>query len=148
MEEFTKNNPGCYHQLLEYLSKISGIPLKKEIVFNSVRDMVEKNKNGKTVLKYNRRDIWVEKNGNRYWMPIKKQRKGGLYEIEMQDGTTFPIGTEWDRVGVYITRQQKEFGIEIIPSGKYQDSLGGGWSQSVALYRINDKYFADMDCAH
>lgn len=145
--ENSRHNPGCYHGAIKYLSELSGIPVKKELVFNSVADLCTKDKKGKTVLKYRRRDVWVEKDGKRYWMPNKKQFKGGTYQIEILDGTLFPDGTKWDKVGVEINRQQNEFGIEIKPAGKYQDSLGGGWSQQVKMYEINGKYFADMDCS-
>ena len=146
MNEYTKDNPGCYHSSIKYLSEITGISMHKEIYFDSVKDIVEKNKKGKTVLKYMRRNVFVEKDGKRYWMPVKRQRKGGIVEIEMNDGTTFPVGTIWDKIGVSILRPQNEFGIAIKPEGTYKDSLGGGWYSSCELYSINGRYFANMDC--
>lgn len=147
-ENYTREMPGCYHSALSYASDTSGIPLKKEIVFDSVQDLVFKNKKGKMELKYRRRDIWVEKDGQRYWSPYKRNVKGGGIVITTSENVNFPVGTKWDRVGVCIDRGLSEFGLPIKPEGTYRDSLGGGWYQNVELYSINGKFFANMDCAH
>lgn len=140
------HNPGCYHDALEYVSKITGIPIYKEITFKSVKEMTHINKKGKRELKYKRSNVWVEKGGKRYWSPFKRNIKGGGQVITTKENVEFPIGTNWDKVGVIMRRNLEEFGVEIKSAGTYNDSLGGGWSCTVPKIRINDKYFAYMEC--
>lgn len=49
---------------------------------------------------------------------------------------------------VDVNRNIDEFGLEYQELGKYKDSLGGGWHQTIALYRYQDFYFCkQMECS-
>lgn len=139
MEEYTKSNPGCYHDAVSYLSELSGIVPYKEIEVSSLDKLyaaphkyaMKKRKK----LKYKSYDIYpVDEKGQRYSFIENNKRfdERGIVAVKFM---------------VNVSRSQQEFGIPIKPEGKYNDSLGGGWSQNVALYSINGKFFADMDCA-
>lgn len=132
-KQYTKQNPGCYHDSLRYLSELTGIPIKKEITVDSFNKLYE-TKRGKKKLKYKSYDIFgVDAAGGRF--PF------------------FENNTRFDQRGlvavkfiIEVNRSHVEFGVPIKSEGNYSDCLGNGWSQNVHLYSINGNFFADMDC--
>lgn len=133
MRQYEKSNPGCYHRLIEYLEKKTGISANKEIVAKSVWKTSPHT--GKKKLVYRAYDITVvDKEGNRY--PF------------MEDEKRFDKrGIEADYFAVMITRPLDEFGVKINNAGNYRDSLGGGWYSNCSLYEVDGKYFAYMECS-
>lgn len=132
--EYTKQNPGCYHDSLRFLSKLTGIAIRKEIEIDSFDNLYEQ-RGSKRKLKYKSYDIvCVSESGEKFPFFEKTVRfdQRGLKAVKFI---------------ITLNRSHIEFGIPIKNEGTYSDSLGGGWSQNVALYSINGNYFADMDCA-
>lgn len=130
--EYTKHSPGCYHQLLGYLSEKTGISLRKDIVTQQVYKINKRT--GKKKLDYRAMDITVvDKDENRHPF-IKDQKRYDLFGIV----AAYFI--------VNVPRMIAEFGIEVNDAGNYRDSLGGGWYSNCPLFEIDGKYFASMEC--
>lgn len=153
--EYTKSSPGCYHSALKYLSELTGISKRKELILKDLSETRKiHNNKGKSKLIYPARDIFVEYKGERLWMPKMIDLKGGkriyIFIKSPSDYSTeieLPKDTKFDKVGVVINRQLEEFKQEIKNEGMYKDSLGGGWYQDVCLFSVNGNYFAYMDCS-
>ncbi len=139
-QEYTRKTPGCYHSALNYLSQLTGIEVEKEIEVDSFDKLYQQaHKNAmkkKRRLKYKSYNIYpVDANGQRYAFIEGKKRfdERGIVAVKFM---------------VKVNRTLEEFGIPIKSEGKFNDSLGNGWSQNVPMYSINGNFFADMDCAH
>jgi hypothetical protein len=137
MEKWTKENPGCYHGMIKYLAEINNtlqITIDKVMTLRELYSKPDAKKAKHRGLKYNSYDISV---------------------IDM-NGVAHPYikeGKRFDQHGIipqfFMCQRPKnirEFDIQPTKIGKYKDSLGGGWYQSVDLYQINDKFFALIDC--
>jgi hypothetical protein len=126
----TYDSPGCYHDALNALARISGISKTKEIRINDLSGL----RRGKR-LAYRSYDIQV----------IGKDGKS--YAYMQEGGKRFDqAGIEADHFLVTVNRKMEEFGVKIEPAGQYNDSLGGGWYCKVPRYLIDGQYFADMEC--
>lgn len=143
---YSKENPGCYHQLLNYLAILEDTPITITDVYINLNDL--------------------------YARPTKRSKHKGLkyksYNIivEYDDGTTSPFilthhgGQRFDKVinkgrvkhkvavKFHCTRNKRLTEFKTKPNlvGNYKDSLGGGWYSNCQLYEINGQYFADMEC--
>lgn len=151
----TQSSPTCFHGALDYLSKLTGISRKKEIILDNIEATRYKTKNGKSSLLYPAFNIFVIINGTKYWRPRKKQIKGGSFLWLLQEIPTdynpidveFPIDTKFDVVGVVVNRAIEEFGIPIEKVGSYKDSLGGGWYTNCTMYKVGECYYVpNMEC--
>lgn len=151
----TKENPTCFHGALNYLSSLTGISKKKEIILKDISHTRHPGRNGKTgKLAYPCYNIFVIIEGKKYWCPQKKQIKGGesVWVLRNEpfgsEQSEFPISTQFDSVGVVVNRTISEFGIEPERIGGYKDSLGGGWYQNCTMYKVGNCYYVpDMECA-
>lgn len=133
----TKSSPSCYHGALDYASQITGLSVRKEILLYKHEHLRTKpNSKGKTKLKYYSYDIRVETACGKTvsYFPMPNIRFDSLYEAK--------------RFIVTVNRHIDEFGLDFVNVGKYKDSLGGGWHSMVNLYKHNNFYYADMECAH
>lgn len=150
----TKQSPTCLHGALIYLSELTGMSVKKEIVLDGIEQTRQpNNKNGR--LLYPAYNIFVIIQGKKYWWPTKRQVKGGetiwVFRNDPTDYeamfTEFPLSVVFDKVGVVISRAIDEFGIPSEKIGPYKDSLGGGWYQNCTMYKVGDCYYVpDMEC--
>lgn len=131
--KYTRDNPGCYHSLLRYLSEKTGICLNKEIEVKNVWKTSPHT--GKKKLVYRAVDITVvDKDGQRH--PF------------MQDQKRFDLrGIIADHFICNVPRIISEYGIEVRGAGNYRDSLGGGWYCNCAMFEIDGKFFASMECS-
>lgn len=134
---YTRENPGCYHRMLDYLSEITG---KSRFIEQEFKDISEVDR-----LTYNTHFIL---NGEDLGQLQYIFRKGAVKMLTRVIDKTVDISldTKFDRIYRIINRPLKDFGIEPIKVGKYKDSLGGGWYSTVDLYQVNDKFFAMMEC--
>ena len=135
MENYTKQNPGCYHSAVRYASELTGIPAEKELEFNIIDDLYDKRNVGKRRLLYKSYNIYgVDSNGNRFpfWENHKRFDQNGLTAEKFIAKTS---------------RRLSEFNVPIQSEGSYKDSLGGGWYSMVELFSINGKFFAHMECS-
>jgi hypothetical protein len=129
----TKNNPGCYHSMLRYLSEKTGIRMFKEIERQTV--WVTSRHTGKKKLMYCSGNIVVvDKDGNRHAY-MKDQKR---YDLRGVEASYFLVS---------VMRTPEEFGVKINDAGNYRDSLGGGWYSNCNLYEVDGKYFATSECA-
>ncbi len=124
---YTKEEPGCYHSMIKYLAEMENTTVYKTIIFKMLADLYEGN-GKKPKLKYKSHKIQAMVNGR--LIPFVNQG----HRV---------IGSEYH---VTIMKSLNDFTTKPISSGTYNDSLGGGWSSNVALYKINDNYFAMMEC--
>lgn len=138
MREMTFDNPGCYHDALEYCEKKTGIPRNKDIFFDSVEKLYNKPhphaQKPKRKLKFKAYDIYVIDANGKSWQFYDNHKRFDERGIVAK------------QFRVSVLRPLSEFGVEIKYVKDYQDSLGGGWSSMVSRYQIDDKYFADMEC--
>lgn len=130
----------CYHGMLKYLAELENTTLTKFIELKAIPENFKKTP-------YKRSMTKVYKNGIEYGCPTKQHIKGGLLMYITPEKQAFPLDTVWDKIVVEVYKGIKDFKTEIKSAGNYNDSLGGGWSQNVSMYKINDRYFAMMDCA-
>jgi len=131
MEQHTESNPGCFHSALKYLSEITGVSQKKEIVIKTLSGL--RSKSGKKLL-YRTNDIRVVDSAGNTFMYMQGQKRFDACGI---------IAAHFL---VFVNRRLDEFGIEIKHHKDYKDSLGNGWYQMVSCFSINGRYFAYMDC--
>lgn len=131
--KYDRSDPGCYHGLLKYLADKTGISLNKDIVTKNVYKVSKHT--GKKKLQYRAMDVTVvDKEGQRH--PFMDNQK--RYDLR---------GIIADHFIVNVPRIISEFGIDVREAGNYRDSLGGGWYSNCALYEVDGKYFAAMECA-
>lgn len=133
----TYDNPGCYHALLNRLSTTTGITRTKELGLNKIDSIYRTTKMGKKKLQYAAAKIKVVVRG------------AGTVEY-------YDNGKRWDEkidksefVGylVEINRPINEFGIEVLPAGKYKDDCGGGAYYAIQRVLVDGEYFApNMEC--
>lgn len=130
---YSRNDPGCYHRMLEYLVAKTGISLFKEIVTQRVWKVSPHT--GKKKLIYPASNIVVVDNeGNRHAYMQDKKR----YDLR---------GVEANHFIVSVLRSSDEYGVTINNAGNYRDSLGGGWYSNCNLLEVDGQYFATMECA-
>lgn len=132
--EYTKENPGCYHSMLKYLSEKTGIPATYEV--NVKPDNFHS-------------DVFYVLRGTTYRLH-KLMKKGGIPYLfdQFTHQPLFPLDTKFDRKYVVKNRKPEDFNYPIWKCGTYKDSLGGGWYSKVPLYKVDDQYFAMMECSH
>lgn len=139
MAEHTKDMPGCYHSLIRYLATKEQTEVYKLLKFNTHHELYSKTKSKKKLfkLKYRSYDISViDKNGQSHhymWQQIR------------YDHATRAIIP--DHFLVKVMKGMSDFTTIVKGAGSYTDSLGGGWTQKVSLFKVDEQYFADMDCA-
>lgn len=134
MRQYTKENPGCYHSMLEYLSKKTGIPATYQL--NVKPDNFHS-------------DVFYVLGLTTYRLK-KLMIKGGTPYLCDYDTSQplFPLTTKFDRKYVVKNRKPEDFNYPIWKCGTYRDSHTGGSYSKVPLYKIDDQYFAMMECAH
>lgn len=139
----TKSNPSCYHGAIEYAHSLTGISKTKEIyIYNHehLRTTPHKNRVNKgkfkSKLKYPAASIRIETTCGKIvsYFPLPHLRFDALYEFK--------------RAIITVNTPLNDFGLDWIKCGQYKDSLGGGWHSMVGLYKHNDFYYADIECAH
>lgn len=137
MRTYTKQSPGCYHSMIDYLSHITGKSKFIEIDYTNLSDVDRLTHNVHFVL-----------NGEDLGQLKYIFRKGAIKVLTRvdDDSVDIPLNTRFDRIYKVIYRPIEDYGISLVKCGKYKDSLGGGWYSNVDIYTINDQYFAMMDC--
>lgn len=142
---FTKENPGCIHDMYAHLSRLSGIPIMEEVKL-PYNEVFKTNKKGKVKLAYPSYNVNYVINGRNVGWLYKQMRKGNI-AVLTNGKEDFPYDVAIDHFIVHRRRNKADFGVEIEDLGKsYNDSLGNGWWSKCHLYKIGDKYFANMDC--
>lgn len=132
--EYTKEDPGCYHRMLEYLSNKTGIPVTYEL--NVGADNFHS-------------DVIYELRGTKYKLKKLMIKGGTPYLWDQQTNTPlFPLTTKFDRKYVVKRRKPEDFNYPIWKCGTYRDSHTGGSYSKVPMYKVDDQYFAMMECAH
>lgn len=144
MSKLTKESPGCIHQLLKALCDKKNIPYKYKVSYKTIEDASARNKS------YN---VHVIIDGKQYRYYRKRQIKGGVFVYELYIGDTpttmiASLNIVFDKIWAIKTRTPVEFTPELhnLHVGKYKDSLGGGWYSNVELYKLDDNYYANMEC--
>lgn len=141
MRQYTKDSPGCYHEMIHYIADLENTTVSTVDTHTNIRAL------------YKRPDA------------PKGKHKGLLYKsynivVEYSDGTQSRFfinenGQRFDQVykdkvavKFYCTRNKRltEFKTKPNLAGSYKDSLGGGWYSNCQLYEVNGKYFANMEC--
>jgi hypothetical protein len=137
---FPKNNPGCFHQLSEYLSKLTGLSIRVPLIIKDREGLLRNPKAKRKQLGYRSYDITV--------ISIDGKRVSYMQEGNIRYDEAFP-NLVVDHYEVMIYRPHNSFGIELTYVGNYRDSLGGGWHTTVSLFEHNGNYFAPaMECTH
>lgn len=144
----TKSNPGCYHRMIEYLATLDNVSPYKEIDLDYISEIKSRG--------YRSFNCHVVLNGIEYYYPQYVLEKGGIKKIELSrmvekyrretirlDDTAM----KFDRIYMKIYKSWPDFTIIPQHVGMYKDSLGNGWYSSVHLYRVNEHYFANIDCS-
>lgn len=124
--EYTKDNPGCYHSMIKYLSELTGITMGKTIKIDGV-------KKGKKLLYKSYHINVVDSRGERF----SYIEEGKRYDER---------GIMADHFEIWVYRDEEEFGIPISKVGKYKDWEGDGYFL-IDLMKVNDKYFAYIGCS-
>lgn len=137
--EYTKENPSCFCSMLRYLAELDKTETTKVLTLKEMP--ISRRKGG---LRYNK--LICTKDGIQYVNPSKKQIKGGLWVYEC-DGVQIPLDTKFDLIEAIVNKTLSDYKIQPKSAGSYNDSLGGGWYSKCSLYKVNDRYFADMECA-
>lgn len=150
-----KENPGCWHDLLNYCSELTGLSTRIEKTLQSFDQTRKKLPRGRSKLMYSSYDIFAETQGVRFYQPLTKQIKGGekiMYFGVLPEGYSgsneFPLDFKFDRIGVIVRRPVEDYkkaGVVIHAAGNYKDWEGDGYF-NVSRYRINNQYFADLSC--
>lgn len=151
----TYDSPGCYHDAIRYCSDTTGLSQMIELQLNSLSETRLLRKNGTSKLIYPIYSIFVELMEKRWWCSEKQTIKGNINVLKVRDSpidynpiiSIFPIDTTFTKIGVLIRRPLEDFNLKIESAGNYQDSLKGGWYQSVKKIKIDNQYFAMMDCS-
>ena len=131
------DNVRCYHDMLKYLSEITGLSYYVEVDVPNINEVKSFNHRLHFIL--NEVDIG-------YLM--KPQIKGGSWILYSPiSSLELPYDTKFDRIYYNVLRPMTDYPIKPEPYGKYKDSLGGGWYQTVQQYKVNDKVFAMMECS-
>lgn len=131
--KYSRQDPGCYHRMLEYLSIKTGIDLFKDVVVKSVWKTSPHT--GKKKLIHPASNITVVDN------------EGGTHPYMLDQRRYDLRGIEANHFVVSLVRSSDEFGITINHAGNYRDSLGGGWYSNCHLLEVDGRYFATMECA-
>lgn len=138
----TKSNPSCYHGAIAYLSNLTGQSKTKEIAIEKAEYLRSRphpnrhNKNNfKTKLLYKADSIVIQTECGKSisYFPEPNKRFDAY-------GYVFKCAI------VTVNKNVEDFGIKIESCGYYTDCLGGGWTQKVPLFKINDFYFASLEC--
>lgn len=132
---YTKESPGCYHSLINFLATIESTEQYKVLTFYGMDELYKWNKpKTKRKLQYKSYDIQV----------ISGTEKHAF----IKDNKRFDVlGITPDKFEVTVLKNVSDFKTQVNHAGSYKDSLGGGWHQTVSLYECNGSYFATMDCA-
>lgn len=140
MKQLTKDNPGCYHDMIDYLCELTGASEYKDIVVKNESSLYHPNKSAlnknKRKLKYKAYDIYaIDSSGNKYIY------HDGKHKYSEQ-------GVIADHFIVRVKKTAKEFNIRIDNAGSYKESFTGGWYTKIGLEKIGDKYFATgIECS-
>ncbi len=139
----TKETPGNFHNMMEYLHAITGEPIYKILTFermDQLRRPVKKyGGKTKTVLKFPARTITIVSGDETY--PYMVKPHGGESTYKVRFDLHYP-DKPIDVILVQVYRAIDEFGDVVQDAGSYRNSLGGGWHETVQLYRIENQYFA------
>lgn len=131
-----EQEPGCYHDMLDYLSEKTGLSKHVKLSINSVYE----------IKSFNERVHFIYK-GVDLGQMVKHQIKGGITELRTMDKSiSLPMNTVFDEIYEVKFRKFTDFNYPIEKAGKYKDSLGGGWYSKVDQYKIDDRLFAMMEC--
>lgn len=139
MAEHTKESPGCWHSMIRYLAIKEQTDVYKLLRFNTKQELYRPTKSKKKPFRilYKSYDISViDKDGQSHHYMLGQDR----YDHPKRN--IIP-----DHFLVKVMKSMSDFTTVVKSAGSYTDSLGGGWSQKVSLYKIDEHYFADMDCA-
>lgn len=138
--EYTKENPSCFCSMLQYLAELDKTETTKSV---ELKEMPKSRRKGG--LHYIK--LICIKDGVEYINPSKKQIKGGLWVYECEGGIQIPTDVKFDSITAIVEKTLSDYKTQPKSAGSYNDSLGGGWYSKCSLYKVNDRYFANMDCA-
>jgi len=130
----------CIHTLTQDICEDKGIPYTYEQEYSTIDE----------ALKYNRSyNVFVQDGDNIHSYIRREYAKGGISVIRAfeyrQKVAEWPLDFKFDRIFAKKERTLSEVS-DIQPSGKYKDSLGGGWSSEVDMYVYKGEEYADMEC--
>lgn len=140
MNKIPESEISCYHGMIKYLAELENTTTSKIVELKEFPKSIKKG--GKRYL-----SIVLVKNGIEYNYIETKTIKGGVRVRLCSDNNAFPIETIFDKIIATENKTIEDFKTEIKSAGNYNDSLGGGWSCSVPMYKVKDRYFAMMECA-
>jgi hypothetical protein len=145
MNQRTKENPGCIHDMQRYLSELSGLPTTT-VEKMTYRDVFDTTPTGGRKCKYPSYNVNFVIDGKEVGFLTKQMRKGNI-PVLTNGVKDFPYDVDIDYFLVTVRRPLADYGIPYINLGKvYKDSLGGGWYSKCELFQVNDQYFANMEC--
>lgn len=137
MTEYTKEDLGCYHSLIKYLATKENTDRYKILRFATQEELMDPKKKKNRLMYYSYDINIIDKEGQVHPYILDNLR------YDHSKRAIIP-----DHILVKVLKSTSDFSTIVKGVGSYTDSLGGGWSQKVSMYRVDDKYFADMDCAH
>ena len=149
MAKLTKESPGCYHQLLDYLSQKTGIAKYKTLTLIE-SDLYYIDKNGKQKCKYSYKPLKCFNSDGVWHHP--KYSSNRLCEfgkmLDMRKPYLSDSEFKFDYYTIDIRLNITDFDVKLNKCGKYRDSLGGGWYSDIDLFELDGLYFApDFDCS-
>lgn len=133
---------GSLYDMRKYMSELSGISPYKEVVFENTQQ---------SGFSYRNRFVL---NGVEIGPLAKVFRKGGIQVLTNNEHVSgfaavgdLPLDTKFDKIYRRVLRDIDEFGIKYTHAGDYKDCLGGGAYSMVPRFRVNDRFFAAMECS-
>lgn len=127
--------------LIEYLSKKTGIP-----VYDEIEITLEDNLNSEY-----RKKLWVKIDGHEYGVH-RGQRKGGVFVFvvdSFKQGTPFafkdiPIDYPVDKMYYKLYKSLEDFNIPLKTiNSKYRNCEGNGWYSMVDIIEVDGLQFAN-----
>ncbi len=148
MNKYTKSNPGCYHSMIKYLAELEETDSRKLLE-------ITPEVNSKTIGGIRSYNKTVHIDGKEIKGYVKKEKiTGGIDVISVYtnepfkspERIIFSIDTPYKEM-VTVWKSLKDFKTKPESAGQYKDDYGAyqGYCM-VPMYRINDKYFAMMEC--
>lgn len=145
---YTKDNPGCYHRMIEYLAKCDNTSPFKEIDLDYISEIKARG--------YRAFNCHVILGGIEYYYPRYVLEKGGIKKLELSrmiekyKCETIRLDDnpiKFDRIYMKLYKSIPDFKTTVNHAGKHKDSCGDGWYSNVTLYEVTGNYFADIECS-
>jgi hypothetical protein len=139
MAEHTKESPGCYHSMIKYLADKENTDQYKILRINTHQELYTKTASRKRPMKLICRSYdlkVIDKEGISHPFIIDQLRYDHVKRAIIPDHFL-----------IKLMKDTTDFTTPVKAAGGYTDCLGGGWTQRVSMYKVDDHYFADMDCA-